>query len=128
MLRNTRLQMMAVLAIGLAGGWLAASGRLPTLLRAQASTQTPAATTTPAALCCDGADHGLALAAAATPVDPPPPRAGQPGGRKPNIVFIMGDDSGWFNSGAYHQGMRSGKTPNLDNLASQGMRFTDYYA
>ncbi|HEX3598872.1 MAG TPA: arylsulfatase [Lacipirellulaceae bacterium] len=48
--------------------------------------------------------------------------------KKPNIVFIMGDDVGWFNIGAYHQGIMSGKTPNLDQLASQGMRFTDYYA
>ena len=47
---------------------------------------------------------------------------------KPNILFIMGDDIGWFNIGAYHQGIMSGKTPNLDRLASQGMRFTDYYA
>ncbi|MBL9173529.1 MAG: arylsulfatase [Verrucomicrobiales bacterium] len=49
-------------------------------------------------------------------------------GRKPNILFIMGDDVGWFNIGAYHQGMMSGRTPNLDKLASQGVRFTDYYA
>src|SRR5580704_6700694 len=49
-------------------------------------------------------------------------------GRPPNILVIMGDDVGWFNIGAYHQGMMSGKTPNLDKLAAQGMRFTDYYA
>ena len=36
--------------------------------------------------------------------------------RKPNILFIVGDDVGWFNIGAYH-GMMSGKTPNLDRLA-----------
>ena len=48
--------------------------------------------------------------------------------KKPNILVIMGDDVGWFNIGAYHQGMMSGKTPNLDKLAAQGMRFTDYYA
>src|SRR5664279_4614341 len=48
--------------------------------------------------------------------------------KKPNILVIMGDDVGWFNIGAYHQGMMSGKTPNLDQLAAQGMRFTDYYA
>jgi hypothetical protein len=47
---------------------------------------------------------------------------------KPNIIFIMGDDIGWFNIGAYHQGMMAGKTPNLDQLAAEGMRFTDYYA
>ena len=48
--------------------------------------------------------------------------------KKPNIVFIMGDDIGWFNIGAYHQGMMTGRTPNLDKLAAEGMRFTDYYA
>jgi arylsulfatase len=49
-------------------------------------------------------------------------------GKKPNIVFIMGDDVGIWNIGAYHRGMMSGKTPNLDKLASQGVIFTDYYA
>jgi arylsulfatase A-like enzyme len=48
--------------------------------------------------------------------------------KKPNILVIMGDDVGWFNIGAYHRGMMSGKTPNLDRLAAQGMMFTDYYA
>src|SRR5436190_16142898 len=48
--------------------------------------------------------------------------------KTPNIIFIMGDDVGWFNIGAYHQGMMSGRTPNLDRLAAEGMRFTDYYA
>jgi arylsulfatase A-like enzyme len=48
--------------------------------------------------------------------------------RPPNILVIMGDDVGWFNVGAYHRGMMSGKTPNLDKLASEGMMFTDYYA
>jgi len=47
---------------------------------------------------------------------------------KPNIVFIMGDDIGWFNIGAYHRGMMSGRTPNLDKMAEEGMMFTDYYA
>ena len=48
--------------------------------------------------------------------------------KKPNILVIMGDDVGWFNVGAYHRGIMSGKTPNLDKLASQGMMFTHYYA
>src|ERR1044072_7660068 len=47
---------------------------------------------------------------------------------KPNIVFIMGDDIGWFNIGAYHRGIMSGKTPNLAKLASPGMLLTNYYA
>jgi hypothetical protein len=33
--------------------------------------------------------------------------------KKPNILFIMGDDVGWFNVEPYHQGIMSGKTPNL---------------
>jgi arylsulfatase len=53
---------------------------------------------------------------------------GQAADKKPNILFIMGDDVGWFNVGAYHQGIMSGKTPNLDRLAREGVRFTDYYA
>ncbi len=40
--------------------------------------------------------------------------------KPPNILVIMGDDVGWFNIGAYHRGIMSGKTPNLDKLASQG--------
>jgi Arylsulfatase A and related enzymes len=48
--------------------------------------------------------------------------------KQPNIIFIMGDDIGWFNIGAYHQGMMAGRTPNLDKMAAEGMRFTDYYA
>src|SRR5262245_55211300 len=51
----------------------------------------------------------------------------RPQHQQPNILVIMGDDVGWFNIGAYHRGMMSGKTPNLDKLASQGMIFTDYY-
>ena len=56
------------------------------------------------------------------------PAAPGPAGRRPNILVIMGDDVGWFNIGAYHRGIMSGKTPNLDKLASEGMLFTDYYA
>src|SRR3984957_4102469 len=48
--------------------------------------------------------------------------------KQPNILVIMGDDVGWYNIGAYHQGIMAGKTPNLDKLAAEGMRFTDYYA
>ena len=56
------------------------------------------------------------------------PASAQTPAKQPNIVVIMGDDVGWFNIGAYHRGIMSGKTPNLDKLASQGMMFTDYYA
>jgi arylsulfatase len=42
--------------------------------------------------------------------------------QKPNIVVIMGDDIGYWNIGAYHQGMMAGRTPNLDKLAAEGTR------
>jgi arylsulfatase len=76
--------------------------------------------------------QGTALAAAVGLVASVPVRSAQaqapaPSGR-PNILVIMGDDVGWFNIGAYHQGIMSGKTPNIDKLAAEGMRFTDYYA
>src|SRR5471032_301773 len=48
--------------------------------------------------------------------------------KKPNIIMIMGDDVGMWNLSAYHQGMMGGRTPNIDRIASQGARFTDYYA
>jgi arylsulfatase A-like enzyme len=51
-----------------------------------------------------------------------------PSGGRPNIIFIMGDDVGWFNIGAYNHGIMAGRTPNLDRLAGEGMMFTDYYA
>ena len=46
--------------------------------------------------------------------------------RRPNIIFILGDDLGWAELGCY--GNTFNETPNLDNLAKQGMRFTDAYA
>src|SRR6476661_11267265 len=67
----------------------------------------------------------------ATPAQAPGPAggaAGSTGQRQPNILVIMGDDVGWFNVGAYHQGIMSSRTPNLDRLAAAGLRFTDYYA
>ena len=48
------------------------------------------------------------------------------GGRKPNIVLVLVDDLGWMDTGCY--GSRYYETPNIDRLASQGMRFTNGYA
>jgi arylsulfatase A-like enzyme len=48
--------------------------------------------------------------------------------KKPNILFIMGDDIGWMQVGAYHRGLALGETPNIDRLAKEGGLFTQYYA
>ena len=47
---------------------------------------------------------------------------------KPNIIVIMPDDVGWYNIGAYNDGIMAGLTPNIDSIGRDGMRFTDYYA
>src|SRR5262245_8843484 len=47
--------------------------------------------------------------------------------QKPNILVIMGDDIGWFNPSAYHQGIMGYQTPNIDRIAKEGARFTDWY-
>lgn len=57
--------------------------------------------------------HTAALAAAAP-------------SKRPNIVFIMADDLGWGDVGCY--GQKYIRTPNVDRLASEGLRFTDAYA
>ncbi len=44
----------------------------------------------------------------------------------PNVVFIMTDDIGYGDIGSY--GAPDASTPNLDRLASEGTRFTDFYA
>ncbi|MGJ7562255.1 arylsulfatase [Variovorax sp. GB1R11] len=46
---------------------------------------------------------------------------------KPNILFIMADDIGWFNVSAYNHGVMGYRTPNIDRIARQGAMFTDFY-
>lgn len=50
----------------------------------------------------------------------------QSSGRRPNIVLVVIDDYGWADTGCY--GSAFHRTPNLDQLAARGMRFTDAYA
>ena len=50
-------------------------------------------------------------------------------GSKPNIILIVSDDTGYWDLGAYHGGAARGMdTPNLDQMAKDGMMFTDFYA
>jgi arylsulfatase A-like enzyme len=45
---------------------------------------------------------------------------------QPNVVLIITDDLGWADLGAY--GATDIRTPNLDRLASEGLKLTDFYA
>ena len=47
---------------------------------------------------------------------------------KPNILVVWGDDVGQSNISAYTFGLVGYKTPNIDRIAKEGMKFTDYYA
>jgi hypothetical protein len=46
--------------------------------------------------------------------------------KKPNIIYILADDLGYGDLGCYGQKMI--KTPNIDTMAAQGMRFTQHYS
>ena len=47
---------------------------------------------------------------------------------RPNILVIWGDDIGWQNVSAYGLGTMGYTTPNIDRIATEGIRFTDHYA
>jgi arylsulfatase A-like enzyme len=46
---------------------------------------------------------------------------------KPNILIIWGDDIGQSNLSCYSDGVMGYRTPNIDRIAEEGIRFTDYY-
>ena len=97
------LQVIVVLALGVSLGYLAAANRSAVSDASEgphvdAPTLAAAATTNP--------PQELLLAQATPKASSPAPT----NGKKPNILFIMGDDVGWFNIGAYHRGIMAGRT------------------
>lgn len=135
MFRSMKLQSIACVAIGGLLGYLAATGSLKMDGPATASPASQPTTSLDAPKqCCQlGGEKELLLAQLSAPAQSAiaaqaVSQRRPAGGKQPNIIFIMGDDIGWFNIGAYHQGIMAGRTPNLDRLAAEGIRFTDYYA
>ena len=56
------------------------------------------------------------------------PAIAQAPAKKPNILFIMGDDIGWMQPSIYHRGLMVGETPNIDRIGNEGAIFMHYYA
>ena len=54
------------------------------------------------------------------------PYCGQSGESNPNIIVIFTDDQGYEDLGSY--GSPLIKTPNIDQMAEEGVRFTDFYS
>src|SRR5689334_12263125 len=69
----------------------------------------------PKALCTAAAITVLAMPPVSTAADAP---------RRPNIVVILGDDLGFADMGSFGSEI---KTPNFDALASDGVRFANFY-
>jgi arylsulfatase A-like enzyme len=71
--------------------------------------------------------HGLLAAVAATAVMNVPASAQQQ--KRPNVVMLMTDDTGWNDFGAYSGGGKAlgHPTPNIDRIAKEGATFTDWY-
>src|ERR1044071_10497709 len=67
-----------------------------------------------------------ALLLACATVAPAQSARGTRSGRRPNIILVVADDLGRGDLGAY--GQRFIRTPNLDRMAREGLRFTDAYA
>ena len=59
---------------------------------------------------------------------PQPATPATPSRGKPNILVIFGDDIGQTNLSTYSFGLMGYTTPNIDRIANEGMKFTDYYA
>jgi arylsulfatase A-like enzyme len=74
------------------------------------------------------ASCGGILLLALIPLAVRPSAVRQQQAKRPNILFIMGDDIGWMQVGVYHRGIGLGETPNIDRLAHEGGMFTTYYA
>jgi arylsulfatase len=109
-----KLQMVLGIGLGLIlGAWAATSLRVAAPCRAATPCNDPGEAATPSRL--NRPFTGTAIAPS-------------PEDRKPNILFIMGDDIGIWNLSCYHQGMMGYDTPNIDRLAKEGGRFLSYYA
>jgi arylsulfatase len=120
------------LAAGALLGYIAASGSVPLNQPANsspansqlASNRPNASSPLPSRVEGDGRDVQVAQADTTAAAQKEPADSG----KKPNILFIMGDDIGWMQPSCYHRGLMVGETPNIDRIAREGGMFMHYYA
>jgi arylsulfatase A-like enzyme len=125
MRRQALLQAAAVLVVGAVLGYAAASGRLDFGGSAGAAPQVADAkpASKPALPCCQDAERTAALTATV------PIGTTVQDGKKPNIILIVSDDTGYGDLGPYGGGEGRGMpTPNIDRMANEGMQFYSFYA
>jgi arylsulfatase len=65
------------------------------------------------------------IMSAATTLAAAPVLAGARNPKRPNIILVMADDLGWKELGCY--GQKKIRTPHIDQMAAEGMRFTQFY-
>jgi arylsulfatase len=136
MFKRTHVPALAMMAIGALLGYAAASGKWSPLQQPRVAAEpggqsarqsgNPGSEGTPEAECCsEGVNKGQLLALATH--NRKVAAATQQGGKKPNILIIMGDDIGWYNPSCYHRGDMGYQTPNIDRIAKEGALFTCWY-
>jgi arylsulfatase len=138
MSRRTRWLTIAALGLGILLGYTAAATDWSLLSKARATSppadvesketvpvQTPDSCCTESC-CSEGNAKSKLIAQIATHNSQVAAKTKQDG-KKPNILIIWGDDIGWFNPSCYHGGVMGYQTPNIDRIAREGARFTDWY-
>src|ERR1700722_7110557 len=101
MFKNPKVQTLMVLVAGMLFGYVAAAGKLDVFRKANAAPAEPSVDVKPekeAGLSCcpEGLTKGQTVAMADPKVQTMVARAETQTGKKPNILFIMGDDIGWM--------------------------------
>lgn len=130
MLGNIKSQMFAVLVAGALLGYGMASGWLNPFQNAGASSDESAGSSTEnAPSCCQ---HCLTRGELLAQADAKESQAlvkADTNAKKPNIVLLVSDDTGYGDFGAYGGGEGRGMpTPNMDRMAREGMTFYSFYA